>query len=1329
MTGISAANNGAGDAPTSLSKHHYRYSSRSNSLSSASVVTIKRAGSLSSTSPAGRNSGMPVRPQSPAEPLPLIALRVGRDHTTQDHRRRKSAVADAAVHDGSVGMGNLNRWSHDTNSSAASIGNLQRERTNSGAGLGGAAAGLNISPQKRFRVDPGEAERQSPGRKHLSSQAMTHRRKVSPDDDLTRLNRQPSIRPGSTYTGLSLPPLHTTPALVHSNEDESPSTTQTLQTPSTYSTYGQDYFDEEGPSPRSYMSGKKPTLVRTQTAPMSSADHARTPRPDASRDPLRNSQPTERREHTREHGSKSSNATDISDGSRPRTREGREKDKKQMLSKALAKANTAVLLDNAQNFEGALEAYTDACRLLQQVMDRSTAMEDKRKLNGIKITYTNRIEELEQLEWARPESSDGKTLPARPMSDDSMRSPEAVSPMDASVRDSAVIGTATITRIMEAPRLSYPAKQDRDSFFSRTMEAVDGSSRVFEEDGREPSAVKAAPELVSPIEQREEPRRLVARTLELPPVDSRFMPAPLSPRRVSPKPQVEPEEEASEPEPERAAESEPVPEHTHQSSDTNDQAMTWLDTIDESASSCASSMHSKSSPNELRRKAVPGVDATANPDFDTVFDEAVEAAYDEGLEPDTGAQHGEEATQILVQKEAVGMPIDTSTNGLPRSNDYRSTDTPASDLDDEEEERLLDEITSDYAQGFNFDLSSKSALPRQSDSSGYSRSTWQSSQASTDRTTAATSLSTVAEDTLSARIGALEKVDGVLAALKGAGPDGLPLASAPPSIALPRPPSFSTSRLSTSVRDRRRSGQSGVKQLIIETAPKLEGRQRASTLYHSPTETAASDERTSAVDNDATIGASLEPTRSETLHEHVLMSPPSLDMRSGILNHTQVVLPSPVQSRRGSDGSPGELRTIRPGIFRRNKSSVSLRDPHALPSPEDGTPLMTPMSSTFTSFSTRRGHDIRTPLRANFSSVDTGVTGRMSNAGTTLFDTSLLSAQAPTSPRSPTSSATPMGLEPCPESVLLRPFWLMRCISSTLTHPRGGFLTTRLFVPREAWQTRGVRLKSLEDKVSSCDLLTAALVRLARVDTYDADAVMDELQCFEEIMERVQAGLSKKLGSDVGVHGVSALFRDAASAGVPNTSQGFDATAGAERTSKSKEGRSYLTSWRKLRSKSSGTPLAMVSAGRTGEKEQLSTMSSVPMTSFVPVERRGPKRDASFSTPEGPNKDYCRSLAELFDGVQILGKSFLFAVECFRRAPAVSRVSSLSSILTLVADQIARQVEDPGLKHSSPTHVGLELSIRHAAEFFGFYVCRFVLADLGILLDKYVKRGTEWVLA
>lgn len=57
---------------------------------------------------------------------------------------------------------------------------------------------------------------------------------------------------------------------------------------------------------------------------------------------------------------------------------------KAMLSKALQKANTAVLLDNAANFEGAMEAYTDACRLLQLVMLQSNGGdEEKLKLQEI----------------------------------------------------------------------------------------------------------------------------------------------------------------------------------------------------------------------------------------------------------------------------------------------------------------------------------------------------------------------------------------------------------------------------------------------------------------------------------------------------------------------------------------------------------------------------------------------------------------------------------------------------------------------------------------------------------------------------------------------------------------------------------------------------------------------------------------------------------------------------------------------------------------------------------------------------------------------------------
>jgi len=46
----------------------------------------------------------------------------------------------------------------------------------------------------------------------------------------------------------------------------------------------------------------------------------------------------------------------------------------------------AVTLDNAENYEGAMEAYEDACVLLTEVMDQAGPGEDKIKLQTIVST-------------------------------------------------------------------------------------------------------------------------------------------------------------------------------------------------------------------------------------------------------------------------------------------------------------------------------------------------------------------------------------------------------------------------------------------------------------------------------------------------------------------------------------------------------------------------------------------------------------------------------------------------------------------------------------------------------------------------------------------------------------------------------------------------------------------------------------------------------------------------------------------------------------------------------------------------------------------------------
>ncbi|KAK4613507.1 hypothetical protein CLAFUW4_09455 [Fulvia fulva] len=1269
-----------------LLDYQHRQSHRSNSLSSGSIVTVGRPSSLA---------------RVPSADASLTPLNLGRDPMSPApaHKRRRSVAIEPSDDQYGAGLdsvGALNRWSHSTTSSVAS--NARRNRSSSGAVLS-SLVGHVFSPRQKPLTALDPSPRSSPHKRNVASNSSDLT--ASPD----RSRRTSRIQDLSGQL-TALPSLHTTPALTDPNDIESPSTTQTVPTPSTHQPYTQtEYFEgDDVLSPYGMAKAKRVVMVRNNTAPMQ-VNHSGAAGSD-SQETLKNNSSSLQSDEASKRRSKT--ADDVNGHRRPRNRERSEKDKKTMLSKALQKANTAVLLDNAQNYEGALEAYGDACGLLMQVMERTSGEDDKRKLDAIRVTYSNRMEELRQLAQERPTTSDDKDLPARPMSDDSLslKSPGPLSsPVNGAFQEASLMASPTSRSKTdsEVPRLSYPRK-DRDSFFQRTMEAVDSSfhSDSQEEPFHEQQASPGAEE-----EQVVFGGRSKRKSVHLPPPQQdQFMPRPLSPRRPgSPNQEAQSQENWQQEE-----ETAPSAENglSRGRADSKD-STSWLDTIDESGDSCSDSddFHDE---HGKRRKHIRGASNGTDPDFDAAFDAAVEAAYDEGLEPDLEARKKRMTALRRTQNGSVQIPA--SDIDEIEAEDYEQPSVLGLDADDEEEERILDEITQDYGSAFNFDLGSKSALPRQSDSSGYSRSTWQSSQV-TDRHTAATSLSTVAEDVLSSnRLSkqiAHSRPRGESSALPppSGPPPGPPPTSALPT--LPRPPSASNNQ-TFGVRSRRLSALNS-KQLKIETSPGPSIRKRASTFHHTASPFAEEHEDQDASEQEK-LGAELEPTPSDSQHENMLQSPPSLEFHQALDDMTGQD-EQDGQYRPSYEEVPGELPGLQPTLFRKNKSSVSLREHagHQLlvasPDPEAHSSLATPMSSTFMTFASKRQRDLNplTSQRATLPSFAQADFEQQVGGGIFLFDTSLSAKEAPVSPRSPNLPPLPIGLEPCPEPFLLRPFWLMRGLSQTITHPRGGFLSTKLFVPREVWQTRGVKLKLVEDKVANCDLLTAALGRLAGVDTYDADAVMDELQSFEEVMERVQAALAKKLGSDVGVHGVTGMFRDASSATVASAmghAHGAD-NPQPDKAAKSNSGKSYLTSWRKLRNKSSGAPLstntaAQPATAKPGVEKEQHLMPSVPMTNFVPVERRGTKRDARNLVFEGPNKEYMGSLARLFDGVQVL-------------------------------DQIARQVEDPGLKHSSPTHVGLELSIRHAAEFFGFYVCRFVLADLGLLMEKYLKRGTEWVLA
>ncbi|PGH21603.1 hypothetical protein AJ80_03036 [Polytolypa hystricis UAMH7299] len=992
---------------------------------------------------------------------------------------------------------------------------------------------------------------------------------------------------------------------------------------------------------------------------------------------------------------------------------------KTMLSRALQKANTAVLLDNATNYEGAIEAYTDACELLQQVMRRSGGNDEKQKLEEIRNTYTTRIFELRKL-GVITQHPDDKALPKRPPSDEYFLG-NAVPP-DVRLNDQEDDGEEPELGTAITKRIANNSPGGGDTKEPRTLAPSQIPPRrqsllpsAFDEEVRFTNHSPVPPTLDAwSTSTRQHVHNLPPSAME----GESWARLPL-PNQNPPTIQSDLHLQAP------ASRSSPFIVNKH-SRDASTESTSWLDTIDESGASSSSSLRSRSSLLYIRPKHTSDGSGGTEAEFDAALDAAVEAAYDEGLEPasDSGTVFVDDIVSnarknIELAKQKVREAERESEAALAKNREHRRLqqegplhshynvlDQNSEEDEAEEEERLLEEMMAD----FEFDLQSKSALPRQSASTSLPDKVWDRSQTYATKLTG-TSFTPVAEASqghqLDSRL--LQRTPPSHPPPQPPPVGALPLPPvSPPEAPLPSLPSTPPAHGSNDtipsgpgVRTRRLNGQNP-KQLLIDTnarAPMQDDAPRTmppSMLLAHPTSPLPKDGlRTSLPvtqtgDSGTSTGTETRQEKSKSAGsnsvESVSIDPPKTELSDG-----------PSKEEEHDDSSTyfpphvvGRVASA-PDNLRKNISSSSLKALTArtisssTPDISTQTPS-TPSSTTFPSIESRKAPTPSLPVLPTPTGSGPGFSIG-SSGGLYLFDSNI---HSPTTPGSPNLSApnAPIPLEPCPQSFLLRPFWLMRCLYQTLAHPRGGYLTAKLFIPKDVWRVQNVKIKGVEEKISNCDLLTAALLKLSKVDTYDADAVLEEMQSFENILDQVQNVWSKKLGNEVGVQGSLPLFK------ASNVEDGSYTHEHTNSKGQGTSGKSYLTSWRKLRSKSSGTSsMASASGLKDGSKDTL--LPSLPMADISIIHPL--RRQATEVQYSGPNANYMSALAKLFEAAQVL-------------------------------DQIARQVEDPGLRHSSQTLVGLELSTRHASEFFGFYVCRFALNDIGLMIDKFIKRGSEWVL-
>ncbi|GAA5877835.1 hypothetical protein JCM16303_000255 [Sporobolomyces ruberrimus] len=373
------------------------------------------------------------------------------------------------------------------------------------------------------------------------------------------------------------------------------------------------------------------------------------------------------------------------------------------------------------------------------------------------------------------------------------------------------------------------------------------------------------------------------------------------------------------------------------------------------------------------------------------------------------------------------------------------------------------------------------------------------------------------------------------------------------------------------------------------------------------------------------------------------------------------------------------------------------------------------------------------------SSVGSSASGRYSDrslpppvpsSATTASNLSLHAQSTPSSnygiPSPPNRSSassreTVMSIPP-----VRRPFHLMRLVVATMPNPAtspitsrssvislapsasggGGYLSEKLYVPSQIWSIPGSKLVAIETKVrmmeivlsslsqlstSGQSLLSPALANTARnsgsggerwcVD--EATRFMRELESFEGVVEGVQNTLAKKLGGGLinptgGGIGNSA-FNDKEFGGFgTGGAGGKDAVGGGIGSGSGKDARKGSTA---------GGQFASWSSKFQRGFDRVTNANGVSLDSQA---------------------TYVETVARLFRQSQCIDHHLALLLSTSSSSTSQNEVSAYS-LLPL-----------------SERH-RLERHLRRASEFFGTVVCRFVMKDVGLLLDKYVKRGGAWL--
>jgi len=99
--------------------------------------------------------------------------------------------------------------------------------------------------------------------------------------------------------------------------------------------------------------------------------------------------------------------------------------------------------------------------------------------------------------------------------------------------------------------------------------------------------------------------------------------------------------------------------------------------------------------------------------------------------------------------------------------------------------------------------------------------------------------------------------------------------------------------------------------------------------------------------------------------------------------------------------------------------------------------------------------------------------------------------------------------EMLPQKIILRPFWLMRLLSRSMYE--GGYLTPRVYVPKQLWYQKGVKYVAIETKYQACINLLQHLQKIKDTNVENPSEIYEVLVILESETSAIQNMLAKKL--------------------------------------------------------------------------------------------------------------------------------------------------------------------------------------------------------------------------